>query len=266
MKKVSYLISFLLFFAVACSSARGNARLAGVTQHLGSTIPLNITFRDAKGKKVLLKDLVNRPTILDFCYYRCTGICTPLMVELADAMTRSKLKPGYDYNVISVSISPTETPAMAAQKKNMLLMLMNKNVPPNSWRFLTGDSVNIKLLSDAAGFHFIKQHNTYLHKGVLIFVDKNGKICYYLQPGFTAKGDFSILPSEFEMAVHSTSAGKAVASIAKILQTCFTFRANSRDVLIFGLIFIVSILTILTVLFIIKKTKLPNAAETAKRN
>ena len=266
MKKVSYLIYVLLLFTVVGSSAKGNIKEACVTQHLGSIIPLNLNFVDAAGNKVILKNLIRRPTIIDFCYYRCTGICTPLMVELADVITRSNLRPGADYNVISVSISPTETPAMAMQKKNTLLMLMNKNVPKDSWRFLTGDSINIKLFADAAGFHFIKQDNTYLHKGVLIFVDRNGKICYYLQPGFTARGDFSILPSEFEMAVLETSKGKAIASITKILQTCFTFRPNSKAVFIFGLIFIVSIITILTVLLIIKKTKLPNAAEIINRN
>ena len=246
----------LIFFLLIVSSnafATDDVHQAEVIEHLGKKLPLNLTFTNSVGKKVLLKDLVNKPTIIDFVYYRCTGICTPLMVEVAEVIGKTDLQPGKDYRIISISINPAETPKIAAQKKNAMLSVVNKKIPPSSWEFLTGDSVSIAKITDAAGFYFQRQGNGYLHKGVLIFIDKNGKICEYVRPGYTSRGDFSILPSEFKMAVIETGKGTVTATIQKVLQTCTSFIPKGKDVLIFALIFITGIFTVTTVLFIIKK-------------
>ena len=251
----SLLLSFNLF-------AGETAHQADVVEHLGEKIPLDLKFTDSEGKQLMLKNIINKPTIIDFCYYRCTGICTPLMVELADVVAKSNLIAGKDYDVMSISIDPSEKPADAKQKKNTIYLVINKKIPQSAWRFFTGDSLSIDKLSNAAGFNFVRQHNTYLHKGVLIFVDKNGKICRYLHPGYSSKGDFSILPADFQMAVMETSKGKVMATITKVLQTCFTFRPKGKDILIFGVIFFVGVITVSSVLLIIKKAN----PSTANRN
>ncbi len=250
-------IKILLFFFVVIGffkvHASDNIHQAEVVEHLGKKLPLDLTFRNSVGDKVLLKDLVNKPTIFDFVYYRCTGICTPLMVEVASVIGKMDLQPGKDYRIISISINPAETPKIAAQKKNAMLSVIGKKIPPASWEFLTGDSVSIAKITDAAGFYFQKQGNGYLHKGVLIFVDKNGKICEYVHPGYTSRGDFTILPSEFKMAVIETGKGAVTATIQKVLQTCTTFISKGKDGLILVLIMITGIFTITAVLVIIKK-------------
>ncbi len=262
MKKICLFVFTFLLLGNINVFAGETLHQADVVEHLGEKIPLNLSFTDAGGKKVLLKDIINKPTVIDFCYYRCTGICTPLMVELADIVAKSDLVAGRDYDVLSVSIDPSETPAIAKQKKNTIYLVINKSLPANAWRFLTGDSVSIDKLSNAAGFNFVRQQNTYLHKGVLIFVDKNGKICRYLHPGYSKRGDFSILPADFQMAVTETSQGKVMATITKVLQTCFTFRPKGKDILIFGIIFFVGVITVSSVLIIIKKAN----PSTANRN
>ena len=254
MKKIVWLIFFLSLIISNNKLLAGETKYqADVVERLGDKIPLDLSFTDSSGKKILLKNIINKPTIIDFCYYRCTGICTPLMVELADIVAKSDLKPGKDYDVLSISIDPNETPAMAMQKKNTIYLVVNKDMPDNAWRFFTGDSLSIAKLTDAAGFNYVKQRNGYLHKGVLIFVDKNGKICRYLQPGFSNRGGFSILNSDFKMAVMETSKGKVMATITKVLQTCFSFKPKGKDALVFSLVFFVGVITISTVLMIIKK-------------
>ncbi len=260
-KLILFILSVLLLVNVNLFAGE-TTNQADVVEHLGDKIPLNLKFTDADGNKILLKDIINKPTVIDFCYYRCTGICTPLMIELADVVAKSGLVAGKDYDVLSVSIDPSETPAMAKQKKNTIYLVINKKLPGNAWKFFTGDSISIDKLSDAAGFNFVRQQNTYLHKGVLIFVDKNGKICRYLHPGYTSRGDFSILPADFNMAVMETSKGKTMATITKVLQTCFTFRPKGKDVLIFSVIFFVGVITVSSVLLIIKKAN----PSTANRN
>ncbi len=251
------LLVFLLLIVSFNAFASDDVHQAEVIEHLGKMLPLNLTFTNSVGKKVLLKDLVNKPTIIDFVYYRCTGICTPLMVEVAEVIGKTDLQPGKDYRIISISINPEETPKIAAQKKNAMLSVIGKKIPDSSWEFLTGDSASIAEITNAAGFYFQKQANGYLHKGVLIFIDKSGKICEYVHPGYTTRGDFSILPSEFKMAVIETGKGAVTSTIQKVLQTCTNFIPKGKDVLVFALVFITGIFTVTTVLFIIKKAN-PN--------
>ena len=256
--RIFIILSFIvLIFIVPVKLIASDIHQAEVVEHLGEKIPLDLTFKDSEGKSVKLKDLVNKPTVLDFVYYRCTGICTPLMVEVAEVINKVDLQPGKDYRIISISIDHSDTPKLAAQKKNAMFSLITKKIDPSSWEFLTGDSASITEAADAAGFYYQRQDNQFLHKGVLIFVDNDGKICSYLRPGYTSRGDFSILPSEFKMAIVETSQGKITETIAKVLQTCYAIIPKSKDKLVLGLIFITGLFTITIVMFIIKKTNLP---------
>ncbi len=200
----------------------------GIVKKLGKYIPLELNFIDSNGKKVLLKDLVNKPTIIDFAYYKCTGICTPLMTEIATSVNNVDLIPGKDYNLLTVSINPYDTFKDAYNKKMEIMNLINKKIPFSSWRFLTGDSASIKILTDAAGFHFEKQGNTFLHTGIVIFVSKDGKICRYLEPDFDSQGNFQILPIDFKIAIIDAARGEAVPVIDKVLRFCFAVQPKNE--------------------------------------
>ncbi len=250
------IITFLSLF-IFNNSSFADYNTAKVVEHLGKTIPLNLKFVNSEGKQVTLKELVNKPTVLDFCYYRCSGICTPLMAEISNVIGRVKLEPGKDYDIISISIDQNETPAIAARKKRSMVGLINRKIPDSSWTFLTGDSVNIYKLTDAAGFEFKRTIGGFLHKGVLIFVDKNGKICRYVNPGYTSRGDFQILPSDFKMSIMDASKSDVASTIANVLQTCFSFRPKGKDLLVLSLVVAAGLLSIASVLIIIKKAN-PN--------
>ncbi len=227
-----------------------------VTKHLGKQLPLDIHLKDSKGNDVLLKDLINKPTVIDFVYFKCKGICTPIMMEVSDVIGKVKYNPGEDYNIISISIDQDETPEMAKKQKELMFSIITKDIPDSSWMFLTGDSTSIYELTDAAGFGFIRNGEGFFHKGVLIFLDDTGKIVQYLSPGYIKESEnFQLLPSEFEMAIDNSSKGKVTSTIAKILQTCSNFVPKGRGFTILLLIFTSGILTLATVFIIIKKTK-----------
>lgn len=253
--RLSFIVLLSLFFLKGSAYADYNS--AKVVRHLGKKIPLNLQFVNSKGKKVSLKELINKPTVLDFCYYRCSGICTPLMVGITDVIGKVHYEPGKDYDIISISIDQNETPAIAARKKRSMLGLINKKIPDSSWTFLTGDSTNIYKLTDVTGFQFKRTYGGFLHKGVLIFVDKTGKIVRYLNPGATKKGDFQILASSFEQSIQEASAGEVSATIANVLKTCYSFVPKGKDTLVLLLVVITGLLTMTTVIVIIKKTN-PN--------
>lgn len=202
----------------------------GIDEKLNSTLPLDLIFNDSNGEKVILKDLVNKPTIIDFVYYHCPGICTPIMQEVANVVNKSDLEPGEDYTILSISMDENETSAMAQKKKESIIEIIQRNVPPESWRFLTGDKLSIKKLADAVGFKFKRTGEQFIHSGALVFVDKNGKICRYLIPEFSERRkEFGILPFDFKMAVLETGKGKATPLIAKVMQFCFSYDPKGKS-------------------------------------
>lgn len=221
--KSSFIIILTLLLINFQSFSEDKKIEIGIDEQLGKTIPLEESFLDENGNNVVLKDLFIKPTVLSFVYYNCPGICSPLLMELSDIINKTDLVLGVDYNVVVISMDQFETPKDAITSKQSFLKALDKNIPPDSWKFLTGDSSTIKKVADASGFYFKRQGKDFLHAGSFIFVDKNGKICRYLFPSFSERSGFGILPFDFKMAVLETSQGKISPTIAKVLQFCFTY-------------------------------------------
>ncbi len=222
MKSIFLIISAILVFNIQVLSDQKKIEV-GIDEQLGKTIPMEESFIDENGNKVILKDLFTKPTVLSFVYYNCPGICSPLLMELSDIINKTDLVLGVDYNIVVISMDQHETQEDAMTRKQTFLKVLDKNVPPDSWKFLTGDSGTIKKVADASGFYFKRQGKDFLHSGAFIFVDKYGKICRYLFPSFSERSGFGILPFDFKMAVLETSEGKISPTIAKVLQFCFTY-------------------------------------------
>ncbi|MFZ2323237.1 MAG: SCO family protein [Ignavibacteriaceae bacterium] len=224
MKNILLTILFLTSFVFASQKEIE----VGIDEQLGKKIPLQESFKDENDNTVVLKDLFKKPTVLSFVYYNCPGICSPLLMELADVINKSDLVLGVDYNIVVISMNELETPKDAINRKQTFLKALDKDIPPESWRFLTGDSATIKKVADAAGFHYKRQGLDFLHSGAFIFVDKDGKICRYLFPSFSERSGFGILPLDFKMAVNETSEGKISPTIAKVLQFCFRYDPEGK--------------------------------------
>ncbi|MEJ2103841.1 MAG: SCO family protein [Ignavibacteriaceae bacterium] len=228
----------------------------GIDEQLGKHIPLDAMFNDENGNQVKLGNLITEPTVLALVYYHCPGICNPLMFELANVMNKSDLEPGYDYNVISISIDDLETPQKATEKKKEMMSGFDKDIPQNSWRFLTGTKENIKKVSDAVGYYFKREGTEFRHSGALVFIDKTGKICRYLIPSYTDNHGFGILPFDFKMAVFETSKGKESPTIARVLQFCFSYDPQGKTyALDFTRIFGVAILLFAGIFLLVIKLK-----------
>jgi protein SCO1/2 len=254
MKRLLFIAVFSLLL-VSTYTANDKIEI-GIDEQLGKHIPLDAVFNDENGNQVELGKLIKGSTVLALVYYHCPGICNPLMFELANVMNKSDLEPGYDYNVISISIDDLETPQKASEKKKEMMSGFDKDVPQNSWRFLTGTKENIKKVSDAAGYYFKREGTEFRHSGALIFVDKTGKICRYLIPSYTENHGFGILPFDFKMAVLETSQGKETPTIARVLQFCFSYDPQGKTyALDFTRIFGVAILLFAGIFLLVIKLK-----------
>ncbi len=251
-------ILLTVFALCSISFSTENGIKVGIDEQLGSYIPLDAQFKNDEGETVVLRDLIRKPTVLAFVYYRCPGICSPLLFSLTEVINKSDLEPGYDYNIICISFDNLETPEIAADKKKSFVSGLEKSIKPEDWEFLTGDSINIKKVTDAAGFRFERKGDQFLHSGSFIFLDKDGKICRYLFPGYTESHGFGILPFDFKMAVLEASKGIETPTIAKVLRFCFSYDTEGQKYTmnvtrIFGAAILVFVAVFF--IFVVKKPK-----------
>jgi len=198
----------------------------GVYENLGGTIPMNLKFVDEYGNKKTLKEFINnKPTILTLNYYSCTALCSPLLSGVADVLDKMQLKPYIDYNVLTISIEPLDTPALALDKKKAHLNNIKIPFPPQTWSFLTGNQKNIDAISDSIGFKYQKRIKDgvvdYLHPGVIIVVSPNGKIARYLN-------GVRFLSFDLKLAVLEASQERSGPTIANTLLYCFAYDAKSK--------------------------------------
>jgi protein SCO1 len=230
-----------------------------IDEQLGKYIPLNVKFVNSTGKEIVLKDFFSdKPVVFAFVYYRCPQICTPLMTEIAEVINKSDLTPGIDYRVVVISMDENETPKIAAEKKRAMFNLVDKNIAPEDWEFLTGNLSNIKKITEAAGFYYKRVGTQFVHTTTVMFLTKDGKISRYLYPRYKKKSGFSILPFNFKLAVINASEGKVIPTIGKLLAFCFTYDPQGRTY-VFDILKVVGASTILTVglviLILVKKKK-----------
>src|SRR5512133_2693386 len=111
----------------------------GVEKKLGQTALLDLMLRDEAGNPVILRSLIDRPTILTLNYFRCGGICSPQLNGLARALSRTNAVPGKDFRVITVSFDESDTAEIAAHKQTSYLREVKRPLNAADWRFLTGD-------------------------------------------------------------------------------------------------------------------------------
>lgn len=193
----------------------------GIDEKLGETIPLDLSFLDETGKPVALKNLINKPTLLTLVYYRCPGICSPLMNGVSEVIDKMDMEPGKDFNIVTISFNPQEDYIMAQGKKENYLNNMKKKIPAESWKFLTGDSLSIAKITDAVGFRYQKQGEDYMHGAVLTILSQDGKIARYLYGT-----DF--LPMDVKLAVIEASEGRSTPGINKLLKICYSYDPDGR--------------------------------------
>lgn len=213
------LITVLLFgsvFMVSRTQTDADVEI-GIIEKLNQYIPMDTKIVDENGDTVIIGELIDKPTILNFVYYRCPGICSPLMDGLADVMDAMDLELAKDYQALTISFDPREETFLAVRKKNNYLNLMEKKEQAREgWRFFTGDSANIRALTDATGFRYKPTGNDFIHAASLIIVDRDGKITRYMNGIY-------FLPFEMKMTLLDAASGKSGPTINRVLQYCYSY-------------------------------------------
>lgn len=163
-----------------------------VDQRLNLVIPPDIAFKDSTGKDLTTKEIFSeKPSLLLMVFYKCAGVCTTelnSMIKTVKNMNDANV--GRDFNVVVVSIDPTEGPDMAAQKKEQLLDLYARRGTDEGFKFLTGTQENIKKLADEVGFHYVRDPKTgaITHPAAMMVVSPNRRLTrYFVSQEYDAK-------------------------------------------------------------------------------
>lgn len=224
-KTISWLIMNLLLavlFLISVKTFADNSKdlEVGITEHLDQYVPSDIVLTDQNGRQVNLKQMIDKPTVLCFVYYRCPGICSPLMNGLAEVMAKTGMVLGKDYQALTISFDSRETYDLG-QKKRLNYLKKLKGQDGSGWTFMTGDSANIAKATKALGFGYKMENGQFLHEGALIMLSPEGKITRYL------KGiDFQ--PFEFKLALIEASEGKSAPTMIKVLKYCYAYDRNTQ--------------------------------------
>lgn len=154
----------------------------GIEQRLNEQVPLNLQFHDEFSRTLPLSTYFHgKPVILALVYYRCPMLCTQILNGLISSLKAVSLEPGKDFEVVSVSFDPKDTPELAAAKKQTYLKRFARTNSANGFHFLTGDDTNIKALTSAVGFHYKydAESDQFAHASGIMIMTPEGRLSRY---------------------------------------------------------------------------------------
>lgn len=194
-----------------------------VSQHLNQQLPLSAAFVDETGKPVVLGDYFGkRPAIVSLVYYNCPLLCSEEMDGLTSALEMVKLTPGKDFDVVIISIDPSETPELAAKKKAFYLKRYGRPETAAGWHYLTGTRPSIDAVTNAVGFGYVRvpgpdgKLSQFAHASSIELVTTDGKLAqYYLGVEYS--------PKDILLGLIEASDNKIGSPVANILTYCYHY-------------------------------------------
>lgn len=152
-----------------------------VKAQVGEQLPVNLPFVNDLGELTRFSDLLDKPVILNYVYYRCPGICSPLLTGVVKLLNEIPLQPGNDFNVITLSFDETENFELAAGKKENYLKMMKRELPVSSWHWLSGESRDINALTSASGFEYLATGKDFIHPAAIFILSPDGRLIRFFE-------------------------------------------------------------------------------------
>jgi protein SCO1/2 len=191
----------------------------GFDPHPGARIPPDLAFRDETGRAVRLSEyLGQRPVVLTLNYFTCPNLCPLTVQDLASALGDVPFAIGEQYEVLTVSIDPTDTPGLASEKKRDFLRPYPLSGIEDGWHLLTGDQDAIASLTDAVGFRYAyddEQHE-YAHPSGAVVLTPDGTISRYLY-------GLDFPPNDLRLALVEASQQKIATAVDRVLLLCYHY-------------------------------------------
>lgn len=195
----------------------------GIDQRLNETVPVDATFRDESGQTVRLGDYFGKqPVVLVLVYYECPMLCTLVLNGLVSSLKSVNFNAGEHYQVVAVSIDPTETPSLAAAKKKEYLKELGRPGSEQGWHFLTGEESQIRRVTEAAGFRYTYDPQTkqYAHGSAVMVLTPEGRLARYLY-------GVEYPPRDLRLALVEASQRRIGTPVDAVMLLCFHYDPQS---------------------------------------
>ena len=191
----------------------------GIDQRLGERIPLDLAFRDETGAVVRLDEILDkRPAILSLVYYECPMLCTQVLNGLLRSLRVLSMDVGGEFEVITVSIDPGETPALAAAKKKEYVGRYGRDDAAGGWHFLTGTRERIEELAEAVGFRYEYDPETdlYVHASGIMVLTPGGELARYFY-------GVEYAPKDLRLGLIEAAEERIGNAVDQILLLCYQY-------------------------------------------
>jgi len=194
----------------------------GIDQKLAAQVPADLTFKDESGRDVKLGGYFTgkRPIVLTLVYYRCPMLCTMVLNDVVRTINALPMTVGKDFDIVTVSFDPRETPDLAAKKKKQYLhMYHNKSSDSeNGWHFLTGSEQSIRNLTEAVGFKYAydAKFDQYAHASGFMLLTPDGTVSKY----FYGR-DYNV--KDMRLGLVEAGGGKIGTPVEKVMLYCFHY-------------------------------------------
>jgi protein SCO1/2 len=195
----------------------------GIEQRLNEQIPPDLIFRDETGRTVQLGDYFGKkPMILNLVYYQCPMLCGEVLSGLESALRVLKFDVGKEFDVITVSFDPKETPEMATEKKAQYLKRYGRYGAADGWHFLTGTQSSIDALTKSAGFQYQYDPKTgqFAHATAIMVLTPDGKIAQYYY-------GVEFAPKDLRLGLIQASQNKIGTVVDQVLLYCYHYDPNT---------------------------------------
>jgi protein SCO1/2 len=197
-------------------------RLEGVdvVEHLDSPVALDLVFNDEDGNPISLREIADGsvPIIFTLNYSNCPMLCGLQLPGLAKSLKQLEWTAGKQFQIITVSLDPTEKPARARESKQKYLGLYGRPEAAAGWHFLTGSKRNIEALAESLGieFGYNEKRDEYVHPAVLTLVTPDGRIGRYLY-------GIEYHPKTLRLSLADVSEGKVGSTVDRLILYCFHY-------------------------------------------
>jgi protein SCO1 len=191
----------------------------GIEQHLDGQVPADLAFVDDAGRAVKLGNYFGRkPLILNLVYYNCTMLCGEALAGLSASMKVIKFEVGDQFDVVTVSFNPRETPDLAAAKKKEYVKRYGRPGAEKGWHFLTGPAESINALAKAVGFQYQYDatRNQYAHTTAIMVLTPQGHIARYFY-------GVEFPPKDLRLGLVEASSGKIGNPVDQVLLYCYHY-------------------------------------------
>ena len=193
---------------------------ADIEQRLNEQVPLDLTFRDESGREVRLAEYFksDKPVVLSLVYYECPMLCNQILNGLVGSLEAVSFTPGEEFQIVTVSFDPRETPELAARKKETYLRRYRRTGAENGWHFLTGTQESIDRVTKAVGFNYVwdEQSKQFAHSSAIMVATPEGKLSHYFY-------GIDYAPKELRLALVEASSGKIGSPVDQLILFCYHY-------------------------------------------